>query len=841
MHWTTRRQSTFTAVVLRIMAWAAVASLHAPMALAAGGMYPVDPGEQPELGASEGFLLVVVDSEIQLDGVYMRKDGAMLNSGVLRRTPRGRNLQLMRVPAGTYVWDTVRTPSGMAYKLKDNPEFRFEVRPGQIVYAGDLSFRSVGFNNAYIHTTNRGLAAMDWLESAHPDLYRRYPFAFSGHYADPFPAFYRKAQAAAGDAGKRRPALAPPPDPGPLPLPVETLWRAERLQGVSLSPAGKLLAIYRVDADGKHWTIDMLDLDANETQQIVRSELPFEVMQWSGDETLLLSFVEPAVGPRVAVVHIDSDAAGRHRYRQLGFKRVGRVLDPLAEDPSHILFASTAKNGSLLVHKLDVSSQSALDRFRADPADRLNLGLKDERWWFADGAGQLSVAVVIRDGESVLMNRRGNRFAEFFRVSAGAGFSPSALSYDGKSLIGLSGEDRDQRELVEFDIASRRISRTLFSKPGIDIVSPLFNARNDAIGVRYYQGGRLVNEYFDRQDRERAARVAAAFPGRSVSVIEQNLDGSRLILMVDAADETPKVYQLDMATRRAVLIEDTLPWLGSYRFAPTSLITALGKDGLPIEAFLTLPAADGLRPLVVMPHGGPVGVSDHLHFDRDVQFLASLGFAVLRVNFRGSGGYGEAFREAGYGQFGTLIEDDIDAALAEALERYPIDPARMCTLGFSYGGYSALIAVARAPERYRCAISVSGISDRLLFFTASDSARTADGRKVLEKIVGDPATQQAKMVETSPLYRYRDINVPVMLAHGRLDPRVDIEHERRMRRMLELAGNPPVGLIFDDSGHTIEGMANTERLWSGIAGFLRRYLVRHEATAAGQAGPDPAL
>ncbi|MCB1576408.1 MAG: hypothetical protein KDI81_03455, partial [Xanthomonadales bacterium] len=77
-------------------------------------------------------------------------------------------------------------------------------------------------------------------------------------------------------------------------------------------------------------------------------------------------------------------------------------------------------------------------------------------------------------------------------------------SYDGKSLIGLSGEDRDQRELVEFDIASRRISRTLFSKPGIDIVSPLFNARNDAIGVRYYQGGRLVNEYFDRQDRERA-------------------------------------------------------------------------------------------------------------------------------------------------------------------------------------------------------------------------------------------------------------------------------------------------------------------------------------------------
>ena len=839
MHRSTRRQAIFIDALPKIMAWVVMVSLHASVALAAGGMYPVEPGEQTELGAGEGFLLVVVDSEIQLDGVYMRKDGAMLNSAVLRRTPRGRNLRLMRVPSGTYVWDTVRTPSGVAYKLKDNPEFRFEVRPGQIAYAGDLSFRPIGPGNAYIHTTNRGLAAMDWLESEHPALHERFEFNYSGHYADPFPAFYRRAQAEVGEGANRHPALAPPPDPGPLPLPVKTLWRSELLQGVSLSPDGAVLAINRVEADGKHWTIDMLDLDADEVQRVVRSELPFEVLQWSGAETMLLSFEDPATGPRVAILRIDTDATGRRRYRQLAFKRNGRVLDPLAEDPAHILFSSTAMNGALLVHRLDVSSQASLDRFRADPDDRLNVGLRDERWWFADGTGQLSVAVVIRDGESVLMNRQGSRFAEFFRMGAGAGFSPSALSYDGKSLIGLSGEDREQRELVEFDIATRRISRTLFSKPGIDIVSPLFNARNDAIGVRYYQGGRLVNEYFDRQDRERAAMVAAAFPGSSASVIDQSVDAKRLILRVDAADEPPKIYRFDTATRRAELIEDTLPWLATYRFAPTALVTAVGQDGLPIEAFLTLPAGDDPRPLIIMPHGGPVGVSDHLHFDRDVQFLASLGFAVLRVNFRGSAGYGKAFREAGYGQFGTLIEDDIDAALTEALKHYPIDSARMCTLGFSYGGYSALIAVARAPDRYRCAISVSGISDRLLFFTASDSALTADGRKVLEKIIGDPATEQQQMVETSPVYRYRDINVPVMLVHGRLDPRVDIEHERRMRRMLELAGRPPVGLIFEESGHSIAGMANTERLWNGIAGFLRKHLLADSPGPDARSAPEP--
>jgi dipeptidyl aminopeptidase/acylaminoacyl peptidase len=313
-----------------------------------------------------------------------------------------------------------------------------------------------------------------------------------------------------------------------------------------------------------------------------------------------------------------------------------------------------------------------------------------------------------------------------------------------------------------------------------------------------------------------------------------------LILSVDGSDETPKIYRVDVARQKAELIEDTLPWLSGYRLASSEVIRARGKDGLAIEAFLTVPPGEGRHPLIVMPHGGPVGVSDHLHFSRDVQVLASLGYAVLRVNFRGSEGYGKAFREAGYRQLGTLIEDDIDAALAQALAHYPLDASRMCTLGFSYGGYSALIAAVREPERYRCAISVAGISDRLLFFTASDSGRTAEGRKVLEKIIGDPTTQESQMIETSPLYRYREIRIPVMLAHGRLDERVDVEHALRMQRMLELGGNPPVGLIFDDSGHGIDGMENTQRLWSGIAGFLREHLGTPAAVSNSPTAVTPA-
>jgi dipeptidyl aminopeptidase/acylaminoacyl peptidase len=225
-----------------------------------------------------------------------------------------------------------------------------------------------------------------------------------------------------------------------------------------------------------------------------------------------------------------------------------------------------------------------------------------------------------------------------------------------------------------------------------------------------------------------------------------------------------------------------------------------------------------------MPHGGPIGVADRLHFEYDVQFIASLGYAVLQVNFRGSEGYGRAFREAGHGQYGTGIEDDIDAALQTALARYPLDASRMCILGTSYGGYSAMISSIRWPGRFRCAVSISGVSDRLLVFTASDTARTAAGRRTLVELMGDPREQQEALMTASPLYQYRKLTTPLMLVHGRDDRRVDFEHTRRLVRMLNLDHRPPVVLAFADEGHGLEGLQSTVIAWSGIAGFLRKYL-----------------
>ena len=322
-----------------------------------------------------------------------------------------------------------------------------------------------------------------------------------------------------------------------------------------------------------------------------------------------------------------------------------------------------------------------------------------------------------------------------------------------------------------------------------------------------------------------------------ISDFDRSRDGKQMILWVDAGDQPPQLFHLDAVNLRAALLDDSLPWLKDIRFAPSEVVAFKGTDGLPLEAFLTLPPGTGKRPLVVFPHGGPIGVADQLHFDREVQFLASLGYAVLRVNFRGSDGYGKAFREAGHRNYGTLIEDDIDAAIRHVTARYPVDEQRMCVVGSSYGGYSALVAAVRWPQRFRCVVSIAGISDRILFFTASDSGRSEEGRKQLEKIMGDPRSDQEKMQATSPLYHYQNIQVPVMLAHGLEDMRVDFEHTRRMTRVLSMAGRTPVGLEFEKEGHGFEKLENNEKLWNGVAGFLRQHLGGTAASAGVTASP----
>ncbi|WAC64251.1 prolyl oligopeptidase family serine peptidase [Pseudoxanthomonas sp. SL93] len=800
--------------------WMLVGMLMAGHARAS--MEPVEPGEVPALAANQGLVLVAVDTNVDLYGVRVNRDGKSFGAGVMRDIKAGRSFRLYVAPAGKYEWRELQLFYGLRYALGDDEDFHFTVEPGRITYPGELVFRPVSLWRADIATSNRGLAALDWLQKEHPSLYATHPFVFAGRYPDPFPAFYKQASAQhprpPGDAAGKSPA-----DPGPLPVPVKTLFRPDRILQASLNPAGSLLALHVRNADDD-WAVELVDLKSGSLTVMAKSALRFESLEWSGDETLLIALDKPRSLKMITVIRIETDVAGKRSYARIKLPRDGVVVDSLPRERDHILFGSVSRDGEFMVHKLDISSQKAVDDFRITVRGRMNTGVTGDVGWYTDGEGNLRLAMVRKEDEYVLLHGRDGTYTEVMKLSDNTDFQPVGISYDANLIYGLTDKDRDQRDLVEYDVTRKTIVRTVFSRAGVDVVAGIFNAQRVPIGVQYYQGGQLVNEYFQSQDVHMDGLLRKAFPGRMVSVMDRSRDGRQSVLRVDAADQPPQIYHLDSTAGRVSLVDESMPWLSGTRFARAQVMRFKGSDGLSMEAFLTLPPGDGKRPLVVFPHGGPIGVADRLHFDREVQFIASLGYAVLQVNFRGSEGYGKAFREAGYRNYGKLIEDDIDAALREALAKYPLDAQRMCVLGASYGGYSALVATVRWPERFRCAVSIAGVSDRILFFTASDSARSEKTRALMEKMMGNPKQDLAEMQQTSPLYQFESIRVPVMLAHGLEDPRVDFEHTRRMARMLTLAGHAPVELSFEKEGHGIDVPENQEKLWSGVAAFLRQHL-----------------
>jgi len=802
----------------------------------------IAPGQEVKLGADEGLLLVSVDTLAEIYYVRIQKEGNIFSSAKLQDLKQGVTTKLYAAPAGKYRWDRVGLLANYYYELSDEVEFKFEIRPGVVNYPGDLLFRRSGGTRSRMRTMDRALQAMDWLETQFPSL-NSMKFVYIGHYADPFVEHYRKLRAAhpekkLADLDK----LSELPSPLTPSLPIEELWQTGRIASVSVNPAGDLLAesVY----EKEKWGIDLIDLRASEVRRLVNPPFRVESMQWFGNRTLVASLGEPGDKNFIAAFHVDNAVGKPLNARNVNLPYTGRVVGGSSPDPRRILIASASPGGKPMVHPVDMTSDASVKNSDRSFDTRLNKGLNDDYLWYADGAGSVRAALAMVGKQISLFYGQSGSYQELIRFKEDDEpyFVPFQVSPNGGLIYGFSDYGRNQRDLVVFDPSTKTIAQTLFSKEGTDIQDVIFNRAGAPIGARYYDSGNLVSSYFDEADRRLNALIEKAFPDKTAVVMSRDDEGKVAILGVDGSDFPFTVYRLDTETRRASLIDEATPSLSKKKWTPSVVVRARGADGQSIEAYLTLPSAAGKRPLIVLAHGGPIGIRDQRHFDPEVQFLAGLGYAVLQVNFRGSEGYGRAYREAAKGGYGTLIEDDIDSAVDAALAAYPLDAGRMCAMGTSYGGYSALMSAVRHPDRFRCVVSISGISDRILSFTASDGAFNAVRRKALEKYIGNPNDGSDALLRTSPIYRLDELKAPVLIVHGTEDERVDYENARRLVRMLNLAGRPPSLIRLQGEGHGIRDMKNRAQTYPLIAAFLSRHL----STAAPPAGeekrssPEPA-
>lgn len=225
--------------------------------------------------------------------------------------------------------------------------------------------------------------------------------------------------------------------------------------------------------------------------------------------------------------------------------------------------------------------------------------------------------------------------------------------------------------------------------------------------------------------------------------------------------------------------------------------------------------------MVVMPHGGPHGPYDEWGYDPDVQLLASNGYAVLQVNFRGSGGYGQDFEAMGYQKWGREMQDDITDATLWAINERIADPDRICIAGASYGGYASLMAVVREPDLYQCAIPIAGVYSLPMMRKKGDYRRNRRASNVfLDDYLG---RDEDDLIARSPAYHVDQIKADLFFIHGTEDVRVPIDQAEFVRDQLDDAGISYEWMERDE-GHGFTQLENRRDMYEAILMFLDQHI-----------------
>ena len=311
-----------------------------------------------------------------------------------------------------------------------------------------------------------------------------------------------------------------------------------------------------------------------------------------------------------------------------------------------------------------------------------------------------------------------------------------------------------------------------------------------------------------------------AFPGQAVAVTSTTRDGRLAVLNVWSDRNNGDFYLFDTEKKKANLLYSRREWFDQAKVPSSRAIEITARDGMKLHGYLTLPMGKEKQlPLVVLPHGGPFGIFDKWGFDDDSQMLAAAGYAVLRLNFRGSGNYGRDYKNAGARQWGKTMQDDLTDATRWAIDQQIADPSRICIYGASYGGYAALMGAAKEPSLYKCAVGYVGVYD-LEKMHKDDAKHSRSWKTWTDDWLGERDTLAA----VSPVNLAGQIKAPVFLAAGGQDERAPVEHTRKMEKALQQAGVPVESLYFKSEGHGFFTEEHRREYYTRLLAFLSTHL-----------------
>lgn len=622
-------------------------------------------------------------------------------------------------------------------------------------------------------------------------------------------------------------------------LAVGDFFKSPSLRDATLSPDGKYVAeVNRTDP--QHEYISIVDLTQETSTDVVASaddQEYFSQLHWvSGSCFTYYDHIGPnqdrVVGAKLSLMQAGLPQVKLTLWPNQ-FWMVTTQIEGAGNGTDDVILGSR-DNGVTSLYRVDVNS---------DPD---KLGNKQE----IDEITKSYTSLVTSKGRLALFTTQDEDGTRHFfrRLSTPSGdgwgeykkitdrkvvFYPKLVAPNGHDIYVLSNQGRDTIAYLEYDMDTDKFVRTIYANDTQDVAGYKFDPGTESmLFLRWFEGTDPHYEVLDQRVKGYDAALHDAFPGEQVVPWDISADGKHVLVYVYSDIDAGTYYAFDVDKRRAELLGAQYPWLDPSLMAPVKPGSLKTKDGFTVNYLLSVPkTGHGPYPLVVVPHGGPIGIFNVNSFDSETQLIVSRGYAVLSMNYRGSGGNGKEFQEAGKHQWGRKIEDDIEEVVHAVIHSAPIDADRICIYGASYGGYSALMSVIRDPALYKCAASYAGVTDLPLLYDTTDVQFDKQVKQDMADIIGDPTTDAVQLRAVSPVYLADKIHRPVFLAQGGKDTRVDVEQAYRMKLVMETLKKPVEFRLYPNEIHGFNSLEDEADFYLRLLDFLGRNIASNRPVA----------
>ncbi len=603
-------------------------------------------------------------------------------------------------------------------------------------------------------------------------------------------------------------------------VPIESFFREPEQTGFQISPNGQFISYLKPDKDGTN--IYVKSLQTTREVKISNEKGKSILYHFWGNNQKILYLKDPNANQKFMLGIADRDGKNTFFLNEFTGCRFD-LIDRLSKaDNNNILVAVNKMDASIFdVYKLNLNTGNAILLVK-NPGNIVS--------WITNADGDVKLAIA-SDGVNETLLYRENTTGKFSAVLTNNfknTLRPILFSKEKHIIYALSNVNRDKSALVLLNCLSGKELKVVYENKKCDVIDVAYSKYRNEPDYAIIEKDKRENYLLNNKMTDIFTKLKKLLPGKEIRITDRDVKETNLLIRTFTDTNPGRYYLYETQKNKLHFLGDVNDAINEQDMCKMEPVSYKSRDNYIINGYLTYPKNKKRKnlPVIVLPHA-TVALRTSWGYNSEVQFLANRGYLVFQMNYRGSRGYGKAFSNAGFKQWGNKVQNDITDGTQWLIKNEIADKSRIGIYGFNFGGYSAFSGAIQNPSLYKCAVSYSGIIN-LFSYIKGLPAYYKPFRLMFDEIIGNPEKDGEYLKQASPVFYPDKIKVPIFIAQGAKDPTVNINETNQFVKELRKKGVNVTYLIKDNEGHVFRNASNRVDFYKNLELFLDKHLKPNE-------------